>query len=156
MNQYARLLSAFGQTPFGAWCVKHILSRIDPWIYRWSKGRMVGVGPMVFPTLLLITTGRKSGKERTTPLIYLRDGEDLIVGSSNVGMKQPAAWPLNVEANPDVRVQLGATIKPYSARVGTADEIERYWPQFAAIYPPFATYAVRAGVRKLFILSPRP
>lgn len=155
MNWYARALTAFGHTPVGAWCIKHLFSGIDSLLYRWSKGRICVAGPMLFPTLLLTTTGRKTGKERTTPLLYLRDGENLIVGSANVGMEQAAAWPLNVAANPHVRVQLGATIRPYAARPGTPDEIEHYWPQFAAIYPPFATYAARAGLRKLFVLEPR-
>lgn len=154
MNWYARLFSAFGRTPVGAWCIKYLVSPLDRALYRWSQGRM-SVGQLAFPTLLLMTVGRKSGKERMTPLIYLRDGANLIVGSSNVGLDRPAAWPLNVAAHPAVRVQIGTTVRPYYARPGTPEEIERYWPQFAAIYPPFAVYAQRTGVQKLFILEPR-
>ncbi|RRR71590.1 MAG: nitroreductase family deazaflavin-dependent oxidoreductase [Candidatus Viridilinea halotolerans] len=153
MNLFGRIFSAFGRTRIGGWTIRNVVTPLDRKLYRWTSGRIT-ISAMAFPTLLLVTVGRKSGKERITPLIYLRDGEKLLVGSSNVGLEQSAAWPLNIAANPAVRVQIGKSVRPYLARAGTSEEVDHYWPKFAAIYPPFATYAERSGVRKLFILEP--
>jgi deazaflavin-dependent oxidoreductase (nitroreductase family) len=80
--------------------------------------RMVGV-----PTLLLRTTGRRSGATRTNALVYARDGDDYLLVASNGGSDQPPAWLLNLRANPDVEIQVGR-----ERRMGTARVIERSDP----------------------------
>ena len=109
---------------------------------------------MLFPTLLLTTTGRRSGKPRTTPVIYHRDGSRLVVSSENFGQRRPAAWPLNLLADPHATVQLGAASQPFTARPAAADEIDRYWPELLALWPAHATYQRRSGARHMFVLEP--
>jgi deazaflavin-dependent oxidoreductase (nitroreductase family) len=79
--------------------------------------------------LLLTTTGRRSGEPRTCALIYLKDGERLVVVASNGGSDHPPSWLLNLQADPDVGVQIGR--KKFSARasVASAAERERLWPR---------------------------
>jgi len=85
-------------------------------IYERSGG-LVGHRLLLMPTLLLRTTGRKSGLTRTNALVYGRDGADYLVCGSNGGHDLPPAWALNLEANPDVEIQVG--IRKLSARATT-------------------------------------
>src|SRR3954451_21741285 len=76
-------------------------------LYQISRGRIGGrVGRA--PVLLLRTTGRKSGAKRTAPVLYMRDGERLVVIGSNAGNVKPPAWALNLRANPEGTVEVGA------------------------------------------------
>src|SRR6201998_496403 len=90
--------------------------RIHEQIYKRTDGRlghrMIGV-----PTLLLRTTGRRSGAVRTNGLVYARDGEDYLVVASNGGADRPPSWLFNLEANPDVEVQIGRERRKGTARV---------------------------------------
>ena len=95
------------------------------WIYEVTDGRFTWLGGM--PCLLLRTTGRSSGKERTAALVYLKDGEDFVVVASNGGSAHPPAWLLNIQKNPDVSVQIGRERRPMRARVADSQQRERLW-----------------------------
>jgi deazaflavin-dependent oxidoreductase (nitroreductase family) len=129
-------------------------SRVDGWLYRHFDGRLAITGPPVFPVLLLTTTGRKSGLRRTTPVIYVRDGDRLVVSSEQTGQQRPAAWPLNLHADPRVTVRLGAASAEYRGRRADADEVDRYWPALLRVWPAHETYRRRSGVRYVFVLEP--
>ena len=94
------------------------------------------------PTLLLSTTGRKSGHTLTLPLIYGEYGSHFVVSASKGGAAAHPAWYLNLEANPMVGVQVKAD--RFSARARTAQGAERelLWKQLVAIYPPYEKYQV--------------
>lgn len=97
--------------------------------------------PGVF-TLLLTTTGRRSGEPFTTPLIYTRDGDDHVVIASRGGDRRHPDWFFNLEADPDVEVQVGAEVFP--ARASTVDDPERrerLWRQMAEVWPDYDEYA---------------
>lgn len=98
------------------------------WLYVRSDGR-VGHRMIGVPTLLLRTTGRRSGAIRTNALVYARDGDDYLVVASNGGADQPPAWLYNVQAKPDVQVQVGRKRDQASARViePSDPEYERLW-----------------------------
>jgi F420H(2)-dependent quinone reductase len=96
------------------------------WIYERSDGRFTWLGGV--PCLLLRTTGRKSGQERTAALVYLKDGENFVVVASNGGGDHPPAWLLNIQKNPEVGVQIGRERMPMRARVADPQERERLWP----------------------------
>jgi F420H(2)-dependent quinone reductase len=102
--------------------------RLHQLLYRRSGGR-IGSRLVAGRTLLLTTIGRRSGERRTRALIYLKDGDRLVVVASNGGSDQPPAWLLNLQALPDVRVQIGR--KNFSARasIASAEERERLWPR---------------------------
>src|SRR5438067_1719207 len=118
MGWYRDLLVRVGQTRWGSWSIQHVVSRIDRVLYRLSGGRLLATGAMIFPTLLLTTTGRKSGRAITLPLLYLRDGERLIIGTGNTG-PGGSQWPANLAANPEARVQIGRQMTRCRARRAT-------------------------------------
>src|SRR3954468_8028338 len=105
------------------------MSAANNWVYRLSGGRIGGRFPGGAPLLLLTTIGRKSGQPRTTPLIYLADGEDRVIVASKAGMDQHPLWYTNLVANADVEVEIGSERRPMRARTATAEEKARLWPK---------------------------
>ena len=91
-------------------------------------------------TLLLTTTGRKSGEDRTTPLIYGRSGEDYLVVASKGGSPEAPAWYLNLEANPEVSVQVKGDRFKARARTATAEEKPAMWRTMTAEWPAYDDY----------------
>lgn len=98
------------------------------WLYERSDGR-VGHGLIGAPTLLLKTTGRRSGKRRTSALVYARDGKKIVLAASNEGSNRHAAWLHNVRAHPDVEVQVGRRrLRGHAAVIDAADaDYARLW-----------------------------
>jgi deazaflavin-dependent oxidoreductase (nitroreductase family) len=93
------------------------------------------------PTLLLTTTGRRSGEPRTTPLIYGRDGDAYVVVASKGGAPQHPAWYLNLSADPQVELQVADEVIPARARTATPEERGRLWQLMAAVWPSYDDYA---------------
>jgi deazaflavin-dependent oxidoreductase (nitroreductase family) len=106
--------------------------------YLWDAS--LGGGKGMVPTLLLTTTGRKTGRELTLPLIFGRSGEDYVVVASKGGAPQHPAWYLNLADNPTLKVQVKAD--KFTARAHTANAGERatLWPAMVEIYGPYADY----------------
>jgi deazaflavin-dependent oxidoreductase (nitroreductase family) len=102
--------------------------KLHQFIYRHSGG-LIGSRVVAGRALLLTTFGRRSSEPRTCALIYLKDGEQLVVVASNGGSDHPPSWLLNLQVHPDVGVQIGR--KKFSARasVASAEERERLWPR---------------------------
>src|SRR3954465_4404444 len=102
--------------------------RVHEKIYKGTDGRlghkMIGV-----PTLLLRTTGRRSGEARTNGLVYARDGGDYLVVASKGGSDQPPAWLLNLEAKPEVEIQIGRKRQKAGARA-----VEPSDPDYARLW----------------------
>ena len=97
------------------------------------------------PTLLLTTTGRKSGVRRRSALIYGHDGERVLVVASKGGDDNAPAWYLNLVADPLVRVQIAA--EEFAARAHTAGSVEKpaLWATMAAIWPDYDDYQAKTG-----------
>lgn len=98
-------------------------------------GRAEGKGPSGLPTLLLTTTGRKSGEPRTVALVFLRDGERWVIVASLAGYDHNPAWYVNLEANPRCQVQLDHVKQAATARNATDDERKTLWPRLVALLP---------------------
>ena len=106
--------------------------------------------------LLLDHVGAKSGTQRTSPLLYVEDGEDLVVVASKGGFPKHPAWFHNLCANPDTTVQVGAERRPVHARVATPEERERLWPLAVAAYRGYEGYRARTDREiPLVVLEPR-
>ena len=104
---------------------------------------------------MLTTVGRKSGKKRTTPLLYVRDGTRLIVAGTNWGQAKEPDWAHNLRANPKAGVQVGQEQGVYRARVASEDEERRLWPELQKIWPAYETYRERSGRKvNVFVLEP--
>jgi deazaflavin-dependent oxidoreductase (nitroreductase family) len=132
---------------------RRIGARVERLAYKASGGRVTFTG-WLMPLLLLTTNGRRSGSPRTTPLMYVRDGSSFIVSSENFGQSRPAAWPLNLDADPRARVQLGRQVIECRARRLDDQETEGYWPALVEAFPAHETYRERSGVRHTFALEP--
>ena len=98
-----------------------------------------------YPTLLLTTRGRKSGKLRRTALIFGQDGGNYLLVASKGGAPRHPQWYLNLSANPRVTLQVRAQKIAGRARTASADERPRLWKLMAQIYPPYDEYQARAG-----------
>lgn len=103
---YARLVNRFSATKAGSWLVKHWAAKVDPTIFKLTNGRFTSTGKPTLPMLALTVVGRKSGEPRTVQLAYHRDGDDYLVVASAMGQERHPAWRYNLEANPDVDVQV--------------------------------------------------
>ncbi len=103
------------------------LLSIYQWLYEKTDGRFTWLGGL--PVLLLRTIGRKSGRERTAALVYLQDGNDLVVVASNGGSDRHPGWFFNIQQSATVGVQIGRQRTRMRARVADANERERLWPR---------------------------
>ncbi|MDP9093287.1 MAG: nitroreductase family deazaflavin-dependent oxidoreductase [Actinomycetota bacterium] len=93
------------------------------------------------PVCLLTTVGRRTGQARTVPLVYLDDGDRIVVVASQGGLPNNPQWFANVEANPRVQVRIGRRTRQMAARVANADERAELWPRLVEMDADFATYA---------------
>ncbi len=131
------------------------LGRINVPLYRLTRGRLMGsVGKA--PVLLLTTTGRRSGQPRIAPVVYLEDGERLIVIGSNAGNANAPAWALNLRAHPDAQVDIKGRQRHVRARVAEGEERERLWHAMNEQYAGFEDYRQRTSREiAVFVLDPR-
>ncbi len=103
-------------------------------------GRATGAGPSGLPTLLLTCVGRKSNEKRTTPLVFMQNGEDMVIVGSLAGYDTHPAWYLNINANPECWVQLDRNKLKAVARDATPEEREELWPRLTAMFPPWGFF----------------
>jgi deazaflavin-dependent oxidoreductase (nitroreductase family) len=124
-----------------AWLYAHVHGRL----YRWTSGRMGGSirgepGTPNPPVLLLTTIGRRSGKPRATPLIYLETPDEIVVMAANAGHPRDPDWWQNLKANPRGRVQIGARELDVVGSEITGPRRDDLWRRYAALYPPVDAY----------------
>jgi F420H(2)-dependent quinone reductase len=107
------------------------VTRLHAWVYRRTGGRFLGrMGGQ--PVLLLQTTGRGSGRTRTTPVQYLADGDAFVVVASNAGAARSPAWYLNLRADPHARVEVGPRTVDVRAQEATGQERAELWQRLTA------------------------
>jgi deazaflavin-dependent oxidoreductase (nitroreductase family) len=123
--------------------VLRLMSRIQSGVIRASGGRLGTRFLRGAPVGLLTTRGRKSGQPRTLPLIYLEDGERIVIVASQGGMPRHPIWYLNLEAHPEVTFQVGARRRGYRARRADAGEKAVLWPRLCAVYRDYDDYQRR-------------
>jgi deazaflavin-dependent oxidoreductase (nitroreductase family) len=108
-------------------------------VYELSGGR-VGERIGRTPMLLLRTTGRRTGRTRTAALLYHRDGDQYVVVGSKGGSDAPPAWLLNLQTRPHVEVQVGTRRFRAKARIASAAERRRLWPEVTRLWPQYDRY----------------
>jgi deazaflavin-dependent oxidoreductase (nitroreductase family) len=131
---------------------------VHTFLYQRTGGRIGHTIPGVPGKMALLDhVGAKSGTKRTSPLLYVRDGEDIVVVASKGGFPKHPAWYHNLIANPDTTVQVGSRQLPVHARVAEPEERERLWAMAVAAYPGYEAYARRSKGREipLVVLEPR-
>jgi F420H(2)-dependent quinone reductase len=124
--------------------------------YR-ASGGLVGHRVPGLPQMLLLDhVGAKSGRRRTSPLAYARDGDDLVLVASKGGHPKHPAWFHNLKANPDTTVQVGSERRAVHARVAEPEERDRLWAKADAVWSDFKTYRERTDREiPLVVLEPR-
>jgi deazaflavin-dependent oxidoreductase (nitroreductase family) len=120
------------------------MSHLNTWLYRISGGRLGGTWLYGAPVMLLTYKGRKSGKTMTTPLLYIRDGRDVVTVASKGGSATHPLWFLNLRSNPDCEVVIRREKTRVRARTASADEKKRLWPMLVAVYPDYDEYQQRS------------
>jgi len=131
------------------------MGRLNVPIYRATRGRVMGkVGRA--PVLLLTTTGRRSGQLRTAPVVFVADGERVVVIGSNAGNTHAPAWSHNLKANPAAEIEIRGERRRVSARVTEGEERERLWRMMNEQYAGFEDYEARTSRDiAVFALEPR-
>jgi len=125
-------------------------------VYQRTNGRIGHRHPGVPPMLLLDHVGARSGTRRTSPLVYVHDGEDYVVVASKGGYPKHPAWYHNLVAHPDTTIQVGSRHLDVHARVATAEERPRLWARAVKTYRGYTGYQQRAGREiPLVVLEPR-
>lgn len=133
-----------------------LMSAVNTWIFQLSGGRLGNRFLRGAPVLLLTTTGARSGDNRTTPLIYLEDGDDVVLVASKGGMSGSPGWYHNLVKHPDCAVQIGGGKRAMRARRATDEEKAAYWPRLLEIYPDYDDYQARTARNiPVMILSPQ-
>ena len=139
-----------------SWPVLRVVMSGHTRIYRATNGVIGHRFPGAPPALLLDHVGAKSAIRRTTPLVYVKDGGDVVIVASKGGHPRHPAWYHNLRAHPDTTVQIGAAQIAVHARVATPRERERLWPKVVAAYGGYRGYQQRTDREiPLVILEPR-
>ena len=138
MTAMAKPTPRYVNTPATDFIIKW-MSRGNTWLYKLTAGKR-GATFRKAPVALLTTTGRRTGRPRVSPLLYLRDGGSVIVVASNVGAEKNPMWYLNLKANPKVQVQIRDEVLDLTARDATDEERATLWPKLVQIYPDFDDY----------------
>jgi deazaflavin-dependent oxidoreductase (nitroreductase family) len=120
------------------------IDRVTQRIYRLTDGRLGG-RQLKYSMLLLHTTGRKTGQKRTHTLLYVRDGEDMIICASNNGQPHHPAWYWNLKANPRAQVQAGRQHYEVVAEIATGEQYQRLWQKLVAVRPQYTEYRTRTA-----------
>jgi deazaflavin-dependent oxidoreductase (nitroreductase family) len=145
-----------GSHPAALWIIKHVVSPLDRLVLRSCGGHIRPLSTLVVPTLLLTTVGRRSGRERTVPLVYLREGSDFLVANARPAAERLNPWVLNLRHAGSGRVRVGrATWSVEAVELGES-EIERWWPAFVEVWPAFAAHFAATGDRAVFRLVAVP
>ncbi|MFD7846235.1 nitroreductase/quinone reductase family protein [Nocardia sp. NPDC059764] len=123
-NLLSRLASPFAATKLGSLVIRK-LTPLDRRVIERSGGKYTVLGPIGAPVILLTTVGRKSGAPRTTPLLYVHDGDTLYVIGSNFGQAHHPAWTANLLANPAAEVAIAGQHLPVTAALVTDEDHQR-------------------------------
>ena len=124
-----------------------VMSQVNTAVYRWTGGllgstwRVGSAFPWGIPVLLLTTIGRKSGQPRTLPLLFIEEGDHIIIVASRGGLPSEPLWYKNLVANPECDVQIKRRKLKAKARTASPEEREALWPKLVAHYPDYASYA---------------
>jgi deazaflavin-dependent oxidoreductase (nitroreductase family) len=142
-----RLLRWLGpRRPFVA-LYRRLGPRVDPWLLR-STGGLSATKLYGFPLLLLVTKGAKTGKRRTSPLLYVREGNDFFIVGTNFGTEHHPAWTGNLTKHGSAEIVIGTDTLPVAAEQVDDATFARLWPRFTAVYPGYDVYLTRLTKRK--------
>ena len=148
-----RLIVSIVSSRLGAPFFRKTMHRIDRPLLRLTRGRLSFASG--YPVLLLTTTGAKSGKPRTIPLLYIERGDSLAVIGTRFGSTRHPGWYHNLRARPEATVEIKGERRTYTAREAEGDEREEIWARAVRMYSGYERYGSRAG-RKIPVMVLTP
>lgn len=151
---FQKAMHTLGTSAAGRWYGINIGARIDPLLLRLSGGRFATTA--FFPLVLLTTRGRKTGQERTVPLVYFTRGDEVVLMASSFGRAKHPAWYHNVKADPHVRISSRGVELAYVARETEGAERDRLYDLATRLYRGYGLYAERATNRTIPVLVLTP
>ena len=140
-----------------SWVLSRILFRLDARLLRMTDGKFSLTSTLTeYETVILTTTGAKSGAARSVPLMVFWDGEKAILIASYYGGKRHPGWHYNLMANPQATIIRAGSERSYLAHLVEGNERGRYWALAASQYPGYESYKSRAGEREIgvWVLEP--
>jgi len=154
-SRLGRLTAKVAGSPQFAAVAPKIVPRVDRLLNRLTGGRFV-LSAALLPSIVLTTTGAKSGLQRQTPLATMPDGGAFYVVGSNFGREKHPAWTANLLAYPDATVTFRGRSVPVHAHLLEEDEKAAVWPRLTAMWPTYDRYVERSGRNlRVFRLEPR-
>jgi deazaflavin-dependent oxidoreductase (nitroreductase family) len=156
-GQLRRAIRQLATTRAGAWVCARWLHRIDHVVFRASGGRTTFSGVVSrFPVVMLTTTGARTGRPRTMPVLAIRDGERMAVIASNYGQRHNPAWYYNLRASGQADVRIGPRTIAMTARELAGAEREQYFQRGVDLNPGWARYRSRASHRIIPVIMLEP
>jgi deazaflavin-dependent oxidoreductase (nitroreductase family) len=156
-NRFQRVLRRFAASGPGSWLFARLLHRIDRPVYRLTGGRHTFASLVSgLDVVMLTTTGARSGRPRTVPVLGLPTADGLAVIASNFGQRRHPAWYYNLRADPTGEVTVDGASRPFRAVEAEGAQRERIWAQGLRVYPGWSQYERRASQRRIaiFVLAP--
>lgn len=123
--------------------VTRAYTRLNVWVFKKSKGRLMKNFPGGYPICIVATIGAKSGKQRDIALIHLPLGDDVLLVASQGGLETNPVWYHNIVAHPEVAITVGGNTRNMVARQVSDDEKRELWPHLLSLYPDFDEYQAR-------------
>ena len=156
-NPIQRFLRWSAATAPVSWLYLRVVHHIDRLSYRLTRGRHTLSGWLSgLPVIILTTTGAKTGQQRTSPVVGVPDGDNLVVVASNWGQRHAPGWYYNLRAHPTATVTVGAVSRRVRAREAIGDERDRLWQRDLEFYPGRAAYERRAANRRIPVVMLTP
>lgn len=151
-----KLATRIALTRPGTWFYSRVAARIDPWLVRRSRGRLSSVRGLL-PVVLLTARGARSGLERTVPLVYFTDDDEVILIASSFGRPRYPSWYHNIKANPEVTLEAMGRSGRFTARETDGDDRDRLYELAKSLYSGYGDYEERtAGIRHVPVLRLSP
>ena len=157
-NVFRKLARDLSATAPVSWVLSHTLHRVDKLVFRFTDGKHTFSSIFTgLPVIMLSTTGAKSGKVRTVPVLGLPDGERFVVFASGYGesARRPA-WYYNLRAESEAGVSVEGIAHPVRAYEAQDEERDRLWREGLEIYPGFAGYQKRSGEQRIPVMVLTP
>lgn len=151
-NAPQRALRHFAASGPGSWLFSRVLDPLDRFTFRATKGRHLFSSVLsALPVAMVTTTGARSGRSRTVPLLAMPTDDGLVVIGSNYGKPKHPAWRHNLRANPEGEVDVEGRRWAFRAVEVEDERRERIWQQALRTYPGFSAYASRAAPRRISV-----
>ena len=157
-NAFQRAIRRFAASGPGSWLFSRMLDPLDQLVFRATKGRHMASSMLsALPVAMVTTTGARSGRSRTVPLLAMPTDDGLAVIGSNYGQPTHPAWRHNLRGNPEGEVDVEGRRWAFRAVEVDDERRERIWAQALRTYPGFSAYARRAAPRRIsvFVLEPK-